>query len=121
MNILRKAGQAIRDFDDSYSEKIANFYLDRFDKSSKTTADVIKSTIGLSAGGAIPSTKKFTDVSAGNKSIENALGYAMPAVSAVSKYVLPAAGVTLAGKGLYDLTIAFGSPADGQEPNQLSL
>ena len=37
------------------------------------------------------------------------------------RYGLPAAGVTLAGKGLYDLTIAFGGGADYQEQGQLPL
>ena len=37
------------------------------------------------------------------------------------RYGLPAAGLTLAGKGLYDLTAQFGNAADYQEPGQLSL
>ena len=37
------------------------------------------------------------------------------------RYGLPAAGVTLAGKGLYDLTVAFGGGADQQERGQLPL
>ena len=37
------------------------------------------------------------------------------------RYGLPAAGVTLAGKGLYDLTVAFGGGADYQEQGQLPL
>ena len=38
-----------------------------------------------------------------------------------SRYALPAGGVTLAGKGLYDLTAAFGNEADYQEPGQMPL
>jgi hypothetical protein len=38
-----------------------------------------------------------------------------------SRYLLPAGGVTLAGKGLYDLTVGFGGEADQQEPSQLVL
>jgi len=37
------------------------------------------------------------------------------------RYGLPAAGVTLAGKGLYDITASFGGGADYQEPGQLPL
>ena len=37
------------------------------------------------------------------------------------RYGLPAAGVTLAGKALYDLTVAFGGGADQQERGQLPL
>ena len=37
------------------------------------------------------------------------------------RYGLPAAGFTLAGKALYDLTVAFGGGADQQERGQLPL
>jgi len=37
------------------------------------------------------------------------------------RYGLPAAGVTLAGKGLFDMTSSFGNGADYQEPGQLPL
>ena len=37
------------------------------------------------------------------------------------RYGLPAAGVTLAGKGLYDLTNGFGTAADQPEQGQLPL
>ena len=38
-----------------------------------------------------------------------------------SRYVLPAAGLTLAGVGLYDLTTKFGNAADYPEQQQLTL
>ncbi len=38
-----------------------------------------------------------------------------------SRYLLPAGGVTLAGKGLYDLTTQFGGKADQPEENTLSI
>lgn len=38
-----------------------------------------------------------------------------------SRYMLPAGGITLAGKGLYDLTAAFGNGADYPEEGQLPL
>jgi len=41
------------------------------------------------------------------------------AAKSASRYALPAAGVTLAGKGLYDLTTKFGSKAD--EPEETTL
>ena len=37
------------------------------------------------------------------------------------RYGLPAAGVTLAGKALIDLTSAFGGAADQPEPNTLTM
>lgn len=38
-----------------------------------------------------------------------------------SRYVLPAAGVTAAGLGIYDLTVGFGGAADQPEQQQLTL
>ena len=38
-----------------------------------------------------------------------------------TRYALPAGGVTLAGKGLYDLTTQFGSKADEPEDSTLPL
>ena len=53
------------------------------------------------------------------------------AANVASRYLLPAGGVTLAGKGLYDLTQGlyaaasatpvFGGPEDGAQPGQLPL
>jgi hypothetical protein len=56
---------------------------------------------------------------------------ALLAANIGSRYLLPAGGVTLAGKGLYDLTQGlyaaasatpvFGGPEDGAQPGQLPL
>ena len=43
------------------------------------------------------------------------------ATNVASRYMLPAGGITLAGKGLYDLTAAFGNGADYPEQGQLPL
>ena len=47
-----------------------------------------------------------------------AMEYAVPAANAVPKYVLPAAGVTLAGRALMDATALLG---DQQPPTQLDV
>ena len=130
MEQLRKAGSAIRRFDDAYSKKIGDFYEDRFENSDKTAVDIAKATAGLMFGGATPSTRKLgIEVSVGadgkenkmERALANVLDIAMPIESAVVKYALPAGGVTLAGKALYDLTVQFGGMADQPEPNQLSM
>ena len=43
------------------------------------------------------------------------------ATNVASRYMLPAGGITLADKGLYDLTAAFGNGADYPEQGQLPL
>ncbi len=112
MNILRKAGQALRSIDDDYSRRINAMYKD---------AHPAVQVAGAMVGGGHPSLRKGDGSDIKNATARAVYEYGMPAVAAVPKYVLPAAGVTLAGKALYDLTIGFGSPADGQEPNQLSM
>jgi len=135
----RKAGDFLtglldkaRGVDDAYSSRVRNMYTPLLDKDGKAkglkgTAFVLGSTIG----GGQPSLRKMEGVErtegAGKvqQRIENvvvpAMEYGVPAASAVSKYVLPAAGVTLAGKGLMDLAASFGGPADQQQPGQISL
>ena len=120
MEQLRKAGRALQNFDDAYSEKI----LDMYDNNLSDTGiqGAIKSA-GLMAGGAVPSTRRFTDINVGgnNQRLEQALQVGLPAVSAMSKYGMPAVGVTLAGQGIIDLTAAFGTTADQPEPNTLGM
>lgn len=130
MDLLRKAGSAIRKFDDAYSEKISNFYADRYEKSDKSKLDMFKAMAGTILGGGNPSTRfdgwEVTPNSKGKinpteKKMANVLNAVLPIESAIVKYALPAAGVTLAGKGLYDLTMQFGGAADRPEPNTLSM
>lgn len=120
MEQLRKAGKALQNFDDAYSEKI----LDMYDNNLSDTGvqGAVKSA-GMMFGGAVPSTRKFTDINVGgdNQRLEQALQVGLPAVSAMSKYGMPAVGVTLAGQGIIDLTAAFGTAADQPEPNSLGM
>ena len=111
MEQLRKAGAAIRSFDDAYSEKIRGMY---------DNANPAVQAAGYMVGGGHPSLRRAEPEGA-EGIVGKALEYGIPAVNAVPKYVLPAAGVTLAGQGLYDLTNQFGGVADMQEPSQLSL
>jgi hypothetical protein len=107
MDQLRKAGQAIRDMDDAYSLRIANMYPD-------TKAGVV----GQMFGGGMPSTRPAEVMSAEPGAIDKAMSYALPAINAVPKYVLPAAGVTLAGKGLVDMANVIGQQTSTTlEPN----
>jgi hypothetical protein len=62
---------------------------------------------------------------------ERMFDHAILGANIASRYALPAGGVTLAGKGLYDLTQGlyasasatpvFGGPEDGAQPGQLPL
>ena len=101
MNGLRKAGEGIRNIDSAYSAKIGNMYKD---------ANPAVQTAAYTVGGATPSFQKIDiDRIYGPETMPQRVGrevmeYAIPAANAVPKYVLPVAGVTMAGQALMDLT-----------------
>ena len=122
----RKAGEVLtglfekaRGVDDAYTARINKMY--EGSNPAVRTAAVI-------AGGGHPSLRKgevehlvYGPETKMQRGARTAMEYALPAANAVPKYVLPAAGVTLAGKGLIDLAASFGGPADQQEPGQILL
>ena len=129
MQQLRKAGDFIKDLDVKYAERAAR------DMGGDPAS------VGVQLGGQPLSSKiELTSNAERNEASQRfrgrdasalehlMLGGAEAAVvggviatNAGYRYGLPAAGLTLAGKGLYDLTAAFGNSADYQEPGQLSL
>lgn len=91
-NALRKAGQALTNFDEGYSDRIADMYL-KNDEDNQ-----VKQLAAMFGGGTPMNYQESIDGFANKAKVS----------SAVSKYVLPAAGVTLAGKGLIDIAGAIG-------------
>ena len=111
MNQLRKAGQALADMDRAYANKIAGHI------------DPNKQPI-LEIGSAVPIRDALVGGEADSqveKALLTAMNVGVAGMNVASRYALPAGGITLAGKALIDLTAMFGGPADGQEPNQLSM
>ena len=110
MGQLRKAGQALADMDRAYANKVAS----HIDPKKHPLAEM---------GSAAPLVDIFggTADSQAESIMLGAMNTGVMAANVASRYALPAGGVTLAGKGLYDLAVGFGGPADGQEPNQLSM
>ena len=102
---LRKGVAALRGMDDAYSAKIAQMY-EGSNPAVQAGAYMV--------GGAHPSLRKGeVDRVYGPETMPQRVGrqameYALPAVNAVPKYVLPAAGVTLAGKALIDMANVLG-------------
>ena len=104
MHMFRAAGEQLRKADRAYSAKIAGMY-DDANPGVRTAAYLV--------GGAHPSFDKFEpeyrdDAPRMERAIGTAMQYAVPAANAVPKYVLPAAGVTLAGKALFDMGVMIG-------------
>ena len=123
-NALRKAGDAVRNFDDAYSKKIHDMYdgismRAHNEGRQPSTAEGLTEALGLVLGGSQPSFRRAdvtpTDPDAGpmKQAAAKALSYAVPVANAVPKYVLPATGVTLAGKGLIDIAGAIGQQTSG--------
>lgn len=109
MDGMMSVGRNIRNFDDAYSQKIAQMY---------EGANPVVRAASYMVGGAHPSFRKAEpDYRDGASKLEQAIGnasiYAIPAMNAVPKYVAPVAGVTAAGMGLIELTNAF---TDQQTP-----
>ena len=107
---LRMAGEKLRDLDDKYSNKIAEMY-EGANPAVQAGAYLI--------GGAHPSFRKAEpDYRDGASKLEQAIGnasvYAIPAMNAVPKYVLPTVGVGLAAKGLFDVGRAAGEALSQQ-------
>ena len=128
MQGLRKAGNTFLDIDERY----ANAIYDRTGGDEalenpftavgmmgravpiKDTEGFIKANIHESLGGLGPRTLQEHNIGVRNDRL-------MLGANISSRYLLPAGGVTLAGKGLYDLAVGFGGEADQQEPGQLPL
>jgi hypothetical protein len=107
--ILRKAGDRIRQFDDAYSEKL----LSRLDKVAESMEPLNSAQIlGVGTGHVLsqPSLRKYTEE--GNH-VPAWAAYGIPAASATAKYVVPGAAAGLAVKGIYDV-VQMASPYDQQ-------
>lgn len=121
MNALRKAGDRVNEFDRAYAARAA-----------KDMGAIESHPIRHMLGGSAIS--EIGEVQA-DSMVERLLGetIAMGArgTNLGYRYGLPTAGVTLAGKGLFDVTQGlyaaasatpvFGGPEDGQQPGQLPL
>lgn len=126
MEKRRKAGDMInriidslRDIDDNYTTRINDMY--------KGSGPIME-PFGAVLGGGHPSLRKGVveqDIYGPERRItqgvRQALEYALPIASTVPKYVIPAAGVALAGRGVSDIVDSFGGPADQQQPGEISL
>ena len=111
---IRKAGEMLRRMDDAYSVNIAKLYRD--------AGPTVKFGSYM-IGGAHPSFRKAVPlIKDGAGQMEQMFGtamqYAVPAANAVPKYVLPAAGVTLAGKGLFDVGVMLGQAAAANQQTE---
>ena len=122
LNNIRYAGKRLREFDDAYAGKIMDMYAPAATRAEKQGNTALQSAIiGASIlGGGLPARKIPVGKSAGQpkwaEAMQEPVAYAIPAVSTAVRYGAPAAGVALAGKGIYDLaTRGQSQPSDNEK------
>ncbi len=118
-DMINRVIDSLRGIDDDYTTRINDMY--------KGSGPIMES-FGAMVGGGHPALRKGVveqDIYGPERRItqgaRQALEYALPIASTVPKYVIPAAGVALAGRGVSDIVDSFGGPADQQQPGELSL
>lgn len=95
LNNIRKAGAFLSKMDNAYSDKITDMYMGTASNPrSYTENPVLGTAAGLASiyGGGTPLSMRGSNEATGS-------AY----TSAAARYGAPLAGVTLAGKGIYDL------------------
>ena len=114
MDLLGKGGRKFREFDDAYAEAVRQKLMyEQGDPRASSPIGVIRNMMGAVAGTPITHGPAMMVAKDGTEYMprtfaEKAAGYGVPAAGATARYVLPAAGVTLAGKGLMDIAAMLG-------------
>jgi len=96
MDSLRHAGEGIRNFDDAYASKLAN-YIASFNPKAASPSQGAQVAAGLVAG--VPATRKFA-VEEENDLLRALMEYGVPAVNAGVRYGVPAAGLYGGAQGI---------------------
>jgi hypothetical protein len=111
------------DFDQAYANKVGEFIYPEAQRGNNGAMGVARGVGKTGAGTSLRDmlNEPVTIVkengqapTARDHMIRAALQYGLPVTNVGARYVLPAAGVTLAGQGLYDLTQMF-SPYEKDE------
>ena len=113
MDSLRMAGQKVRNFDDAYASKLAE-YIGGFKPERASLGQGVQAASGLVAG--VPATRKFA-VEEESDLLRALMGYGVPALNAGVRYGVPAAGLIGLQQGisgLYDM--ASQTPVMGNNP-----
>ena len=120
--MLRAAGKRLLDLDEAYALKLGNL----LGGDPNSEGNLIRKIVGHGMGGVPLKVGPLTPTFSGSepaliKALGHAGAYGIPALNAGVRYGIPAAGVTAAGFGLYELSQQFGGEGDQQEPGQLPL
>ena len=110
-SMLQSGGKKLLDLDEAYAKKVG----ESIDPRRQPFAEITR---------AAPIRDFLAPSNASNKlelALDIALVSSAGSANLAARYALPAGGVTLAGKALYDLTTQFGGVADQPQPNELTL
>ena len=120
----------MRNFDDAYARKVHDAVINKPGGPIGAVAAGMPITYGVAPSPVSELAMDFAKQNNGpaskgqirkHQAIEMGIGGGVLALNAGIRYGLPAAGVTLAGKGIMDLTAQFGSAADMPEQQTLTL
>ena len=124
-NIFRRAGDKLMDMDDSYADKVREFIDYREKKPREGFIPTVRKTAAY-VGGSRPREVKVefeegSNPSGRQKAYAKAAEVGIIGAGLGVRYGLPAAGVTLAGKGIMDLTAQFSSMGDQQTGSEIGM
>ena len=118
MDLLGKGGERFRKFDDAYAQAVRDkLMLESGDPRLNNPVGVVRNMAGAFAGAPITHGPALMVRADGTEYlpetlVEKIAGYGTPAIGGVSRYVLPAAGVSLAGKGIVDIVSMLNDDQD---------
>ena len=116
------------DFDEAYAKKVGEFIYPKAERGGNGAMGVAR---GFTEVGAATPLRNIINEpvtiikengetpTAKEEMLRAALQYGLPVTNVGARYVLPAAGVTLAGQGLYDLTQML-SPYETEEDQAIA-
>ena len=118
MDLLGKGGERFRKFDDAYAQAVRDrLMLESGDPRLNNPVGVVRNMAGAFAGAPITHGPALMVRADGSEYlpetfVEKIAGYGTPVVGGISRYALPAAGVSLAGKGIVDLVSMLNDDQD---------
>ena len=118
MDLLGKGGERFRKFDDAYAQAVWDrLMLESGDPRLNNPVGVVRNMAGAFAGAPITHGPALMVRADGSEYlpetlVEKIAGYGTPAVGGVSRYVLPATGGYMAGKGIVDIVSMLSDDQD---------
>ncbi len=95
--MLRKAGERLRNIDENYAARIAKMY-----NSGETAGNPLTATLGMLLGG-VPAQRLVNEGEVSSRLAQAAVEYGLPTISTAVRYGAPTVGVAAAYHGIQGL------------------